>query len=100
MVLREVPAEVPVDHSLETIVAQMSDEDRGDLLRVLEAPDAARAEAARSFCERPGKGSWKPILEELERDHRLRRDVGGALRTVGAASAGPGADEAPRDHPI
>lgn len=100
VVLREVPVEAPVDHSLEAIAAQMSDEDRRDLLRVLEVPDGARAEAARSFCERPGKGSWKPILEELERDHRLRRDVVGALRSVGAAAAGSGADEAPLDHPI
>jgi hypothetical protein len=85
VVLREMPDVAPDDHSLNAIVAQMSDVDRGDLLRVLEAPDAVRAEAIRSFCERPGRGSWEPILEELERDHRLRRDVAGALRSVSAS---------------
>jgi hypothetical protein len=97
VVLREAPVEARVDHSLEAIVSQMSDEDRGDLLRVLEAPDAAREDVARSFCERPGKGSWEPILEELERDQRLRRDVTAALRTVGATGAGSTAIDAPRD---
>jgi hypothetical protein len=55
---------------------------------------------ARSFCARPGKGSWEPILQELERDHRLRRDVTEALRTVGATGAGSTAIDDPRRDPI
>jgi hypothetical protein len=97
VVLRETPEKARVDHSLEAIVAQMSDEDRGDLLRVLEAPDATREDVARSFCERPGKGSWEPILEELERDQRLRRDVTAALRTIGATGAATAMDAPRRD---
>jgi hypothetical protein len=99
VVLRETPEKARVDHSLEAIVAQMSDEDRGELLRVLEAPDATREGVARSFCERPGKGSWGPILEELERDQRLRREVTAALRTIGATGAATAMD-ASRPDPI
>jgi hypothetical protein len=100
VVLREMPAEAPVDHSLRAIVAQMSDAERRDLLRVLVSSDETRAEAVQTFCELPGKGSWKPIFEELERDHRLRRDVTAALRTVGATDAGSTAVDAPRRDPI
>jgi hypothetical protein len=95
VVLREMPVRAPVEDTLEAIAVQMSDEDRRALLQVLETSDRARAEAMRSFCARPGKASWKPILDELERDQRLRRDVIEALRTVRASL---GADT-PHDSP-
>jgi hypothetical protein len=81
VVVREMPAEAdPTPGSLAATVAQMSAQDREDLLRVLSSPDEVRAEAVRTFTEQPGKASWSAFLSELERNPRIRHDVVRALR--------------------
>ena len=81
VVVREMPVEVAsTAGSLEGTVAQMSAQDREDLLRVLSSPDDLRADAARAFTEQPGKGSWQAFLTELEHNARIRHDVVKALR--------------------
>lgn len=61
-------------------VARLDPDDRAELLRVLTAPDETRSEALRGFYGRPGKGSWAPILTELQGDDRARRAIVAALR--------------------
>lgn len=68
------------------VAAQLTPGDREHLLRVLSTPDQARAEAIRAFCDRPGYESWTPVLDELERSPRLRREVAETLRAVQEAT--------------
>ena len=83
VVVREVPVEAAAgEGTLQQTVAQMDEADRTDLLHVLTSPEEARAEAVRSFTERPGKESWKGLLAELEHNARVRRDVVDALKNA------------------
>lgn len=68
------------------VAARLTAGDREHLLRVLATPDQGRGDAIRAFCDRPGYESWAPVLEELERSPRLRREVAETLRAVQEAT--------------
>jgi len=87
VLVRERPGTTSGRATLVQMAAQLDPGVRADLLAALTTAEDARAEAARAFCEVPGREAWGGFVAEVLGDERVRRDVVQALQ-AGSSSIG------------